>query len=131
MSCCARCGSRSTAACLSRSALLPTTPHHITNAQVFYAGDDELDPRASAHVASTVPDVTFRDIYQCAGAPRGVSFKGYQIKPMALLLSSFQEALWIDDDNVPLGDPAKCFDFHAYRDAGALFWPGAVAQSIV
>ena len=92
---------------------------------MFYAGDDELDPLAVAHVQATVPGVTFRDVYAAAGVPRNVSLKGYQIKPMALLLSSFQEALWIDDDNVPLVDPATCFDWRAYRSAGAVFWPGA------
>jgi len=51
------------------------------------------------------------------------SFRGYQIKPYALLHSSFEEIFYIDVDNIPLQSPALLFAYEKYYETGALFWP--------
>lgn len=51
------------------------------------------------------------------------SIYGYAIKPFAILNSSFMEVLFLDADNNCLVDPTYLFDYHGYKENGALFWP--------
>ena len=48
---------------------------------------------------------------------------GWMTKSQMLYLSSFQEVLVLDSDNVPLKDPAFLFDTKEYKSGGNLFWP--------
>jgi hypothetical protein len=48
---------------------------------------------------------------------------GWQLKPYALLHSSFQEVLLLDADNVPLVDPGFLFASAQYQETGAVLWP--------
>ncbi len=55
----------------------------------------------------------------------GVAFSRYAFKAAALLFSRFEEALWLDADNVALRDPeAAIFESDAFRAsaAGMLLW---------
>lgn len=52
---------------------------------------------------------------------------GWQLKIYALARSSFAEALLLDADQVPVRDPAEIFDWHEFRETGAVFWPDAIA----
>jgi hypothetical protein len=52
----------------------------------------------------------------------GFDKRGFQIKPLALLLSSFEEVIFVDSDNLPLIDPEILFDTDEYKENGALFW---------
>lgn len=118
-------------------------PRHLSNAYVclkflrtfthlpvelFYAGEIEM-PEAVLHLLRqdfapiTLTDITlprFREEYPFLCVR---SFRGYQIKPYALLHSSFEEIFYIDADNIPLQSPALLFASEKYRETGALFWP--------
>lgn len=48
---------------------------------------------------------------------------GWELKPYAILNSSFAEVLYIDADNVVVRDPEFLFDTELYRKTGSLFWP--------
>lgn len=52
-----------------------------------------------------------------------------QIKATAMILSSFEEILYLDSDNIPLRDPAFLFDASLYSGPSqprAVFWPDMV-----
>lgn len=48
---------------------------------------------------------------------------GWEVKPYAIIHSSFEDVLFLDCDNVPTRDPGAMFDEEAYRRHGAVFWP--------
>lgn len=60
-----------------------------------------------------------------ASAPPGPSRPGrpFALKVLALLLSSFDEALLLDADNIPAADPAPLFHSKEFDRNGAIFWP--------
>ena len=47
----------------------------------------------------------------------------HALQIFSLLMSSFKEVLWLDNDNYPTVDPTAVFDMADYRRDGALFWP--------
>jgi glycosyltransferase involved in cell wall biosynthesis len=51
------------------------------------------------------------------------SLNGWELKPFAILNSSFKEVLLLDADNVPVIDPTFLFQTPEYADSGAIFWP--------
>ena len=51
-----------------------------------------------------------------------IKTRGYEIKPYALLNSSFSEILLLDADNIPLADPTDLFDEIHYKRNGNIFW---------
>lgn len=49
-----------------------------------------------------------------------------QIKAESIILSSFQEVLYLDSDNIPLRDPSYLFDTELYAGEGqprVVLWP--------
>jgi alpha 1,2-mannosyltransferase len=50
-------------------------------------------------------------------------FKGYQLKSMALLLTSFEDVLMLDSDNIPLKNPDVLFINEPYKSNGLVVWP--------
>ena len=48
---------------------------------------------------------------------------GWQLKPYALLHSSFGEVLLLDADNFPVVNPESLFATPQFQETGALFWP--------
>jgi hypothetical protein len=48
---------------------------------------------------------------------------GWELKAFAALESRFGELLLLDADNVPVINPEILFEFEAYKERGALFWP--------
>ena len=48
---------------------------------------------------------------------------GWELKPFAIIHSSFEEVLYLDADNVPVADVTSFFDWPEYRLRGAVFWP--------
>ncbi len=54
-----------------------------------------------------------------------VLFFSYSIKAFAVLLSSFEEVLWLDTDNTPIMDPEFLFHVPVYIKQHAIFWPDA------
>ena len=51
------------------------------------------------------------------------SSRNYHIKTLVLLLTEFEEILYLDSDNMPLRDPTFLFGSDAFKETGALFWP--------
>ncbi|KAF7547089.1 hypothetical protein G7046_g9116 [Stylonectria norvegica] len=53
-----------------------------------------------------------------------MEIKHYQLKPLALLLSSFAEVLLLDSDSIPLVDPeVAIFQAEPYISSGLITWP--------
>lgn len=50
-------------------------------------------------------------------------FKGYQYKALAILLSSFENVLLLDSDNIPVHRPDKLFTKNPFLDKGFIVWP--------
>lgn len=50
-------------------------------------------------------------------------FKSYQLKSMALLLTSFEEVLFLDSDNLPIKNPDILFFNEPYKSTGMVIWP--------
>jgi alpha 1,2-mannosyltransferase len=48
---------------------------------------------------------------------------GYMLKPMAIVHSSFEEVLFLDADNICIGNPEHLFYTEPYLKTGAIFWP--------
>ncbi|KAG7192573.1 uncharacterized protein KQ657_001673 [Scheffersomyces spartinae] len=51
------------------------------------------------------------------------SFKGYQYKPLAILLSSFENVLLLDSDNIPVHSPDRLFSLEPFKSKGFIVWP--------
>ncbi|CDR36331.1 CYFA0S01e00584g1_1 [Cyberlindnera fabianii] len=51
------------------------------------------------------------------------SFKGYQYKALALIVSSFENVLLLDSDNIPVHAPDYLFDNEPFKSAGLITWP--------
>ena len=82
-----------------------------------------MPPSVIDYMQHTFVQLHFVDMSKIPLIPSNVSMRGFQIKPFAILLSSFEEVFWLDTDNHPLVDPKIVFDFKQYQEHGALFWP--------
>ncbi|CDO93271.1 unnamed protein product [Kluyveromyces dobzhanskii CBS 2104] len=51
------------------------------------------------------------------------SVKSYQVKGYALLLTSFEEFVFIDSDNMPLKNLDEAFEYSVFKDHGMVVWP--------
>ena len=104
--------------------VLRESVHSTLPIEVMYAAENG-DPPASiiAHMHATFANVTFIDLHGMADFPAGVRLTGYQIKPFAIMYSSFEEVLYLDSDIFPLTDPKWVFESPLYKASGALFWP--------
>ncbi len=50
-------------------------------------------------------------------------FKGYQYKSLALMVSSFENVLLLDADNVPVISPEPLFHSAPFNETGLVIWP--------
>lgn len=100
--------------------------------EVFVPDEDEYEAElcetylkklnAKCVVLSHILDKSAIKTSQRDGADMKVTH--YQLKSLALLLSSFSDALLLDSDSIPLFDPAKyIFDAEPYKSKGMLVWP--------
>lgn len=102
--------------CLLRRVLKCTLP-----IEVWYFGDEELTPEMRALLEPF--DVRIVDGESFArDLPRGWD-RGFALKTLAVINSSFEEVLFIDADNFAVRDPSFLFDELSYRWTGACFWP--------
>ncbi|KAH3687763.1 hypothetical protein WICPIJ_001260 [Wickerhamomyces pijperi] len=51
------------------------------------------------------------------------SFKGYQYKALALIVSSFENVLLLDSDNIPIHSPDHLFVNEPFTSKGLITWP--------
>jgi hypothetical protein len=56
-------------------------------------------------------------------------WRGWQLKPFALVHSPFREVLLLDADSYPVRDPSFLFDWPPYRERGAVFWPDSASSA--
>lgn len=100
--------------------------------EVFVPDDDEYEEEvcekylkklnAKCVVLSQILNKSTIKTSQADGADMKVTH--YQLKSLALLLSSFSDALLLDSDSIPLFDPAQyIFDSEPYKSKGLLIWP--------
>ena len=89
--------------------------------EVFYAGEEEMSKTMIEFMHVKFANVRFIDIMK-QPVLEGLDMKGYQIKAFAILLSSFKEVLFLDNDNHPISDPSVAFEFKGYKKTGAMFW---------
>lgn len=85
--------------------------------EVWYNGSKDLN---STHAVKLqlLPGVRLRNIQDIFR----VSMEGWDVKPFALLASSFQEAMLLDADTVFLRDPVSLFNDPGFIKTGALFF---------
>lgn len=50
--------------------------------------------------------------------------KLFSMKAAILLYTNFEEILFLDSDNIAATDPTLLFDSPAFKETGAIFWPG-------
>ena len=104
--------------------VLRESVHSQLPIEVMYAAEDGPPPPSIiAHMHATFKDVKFIDLHNVADFPAGLNLKGYQIKPFAIMYSSFEEVLYLDSDIFPLVDPKWVFELALYKESGAVFWP--------
>ncbi len=89
--------------------------------QAWYLGDLEMDPGMKRLLEPL--GVTFSDARKLARHCPCRILHGWELKPYAILHSSFREVLFLDADAAPLRDPTFLFEEDAYRSHGAVFWP--------
>ena len=88
--------------------------------EVFYLGKDDLNPNSIAFLNS-MPDVTAINIENVFDNTL-LKLHGWDIKPFAILGSSFQEVVLMDADVVMVQSPEVMFNFTEYIEHGALFF---------
>ncbi len=95
--------------------------------ELFYADPAEM-PDAVQYLLGqdfapiTLTDISSRKLREEQTFLPIHNFRGCQIKPFALLYSSFEEIFYIDVDNIPLQSPVPLFTSAEYLQTGALFW---------
>ncbi|KAJ6095897.1 mannosyltransferase [Penicillium sp. IBT 16267x] len=57
------------------------------------------------------------------GKGKPMKVEHFQIKPFAMLLSSFESFIWIDADCVPLHDPTVLLNSDPFSSTGLVTWP--------
>lgn len=92
--------------------------------ELWYFGQAEISPAMAALVQPL--DVRLVDAVPLIAATGANIQDGWQLKSFALLHSRFAEVLLLDADQVPVSDPAACFDWPQYAETGAVFWPDIV-----
>lgn len=95
--------------------------------EIFYVGREEM-PSAdlAALFVAGVGNVTFRDATSPGidmGPVKPTKLRGWEIKSYALLLTSFDEILFLDADCGVLVDPTFLFSDPAFERYGNVFWP--------
>jgi ADP-heptose:LPS heptosyltransferase len=89
--------------------------------ELWHLGADEFDPE----MASLLRPMGVVCVDALAMAKRFPvrNLGGRNLKPYAILNSSFQEVLYLDADNLPVANPENLFATRQYRETGAIFWP--------
>lgn len=87
--------------------------------EFWHLGHEELDSEM-ADVAGHL-GIVCRDASAVASRPRRL--KGWELKPFAVMNSAFEQALFLDADNLPLRNPEYLFDDPRISRLGAIFWP--------
>ncbi|GAB7349487.1 hypothetical protein MBLNU459_g0198t1 [Dothideomycetes sp. NU459] len=88
--------------------------------EVMYLGDEDISEELREDL-EMLPGVITRDVKQMV-RDAGWELAGWAVKPFAILLSSFQEVIFIDADAVFFTNPQLLFEDPQYVETGALFF---------
>ncbi|CAH2352291.1 alpha-1,2-mannosyltransferase Mnn2p [[Candida] railenensis] len=94
--------------------------------EVFIPKLDEYEPDLCVRV---FPALGARCIYLPHVLSEGnspsskIQFKGYQYKALAIILSSFENVLLLDSDNIPVHPPDHLFTSEPFVSNGLIVWP--------
>ncbi|KAJ5466632.1 hypothetical protein N7539_009588 [Penicillium diatomitis] len=94
--------------------------------EVMYLGDEDLG-RLNRRKLEKIKGVITRDLSPLVN-DRGWKLKGWALKPFAIMLSSFREAIFIDADSLFLRDPSILFLHPDYQRTGALFFKDRIIE---
>lgn len=89
----------------------------------------KLDEYEADLCARVFPALNARCIYLpyvlagAGSAINNIEFKGYQYKALAILLSSFENILLLDSDNIPVHPPDLLFKLEPFVLKGLIVWP--------
>lgn len=89
--------------------------------QLWFLGTRELDEAMAGLMGEF--DVQCVDALEVQRRSPCRILKGWELKPYAIVHSSFREVLLLDSDNLPLINPEALFSWPEYHKTGALFWP--------
>jgi hypothetical protein len=98
--------------------------HSRLPVELWYFGQAEISPAMAALLEPL--DVRLVDATPLISDTGAVVRDGWQLKAFALVHSRFAEVLLLDADQVPIADPAACFEWPEYAGTGAVFWPDLV-----
>ncbi|RHY26379.1 hypothetical protein DYB32_007674 [Aphanomyces invadans] len=97
--------------------------------QIMYCLPSDLSATSIALLHATDPDVQVIDICRILldanllpNDDVAVAFQSFWLKPVALLLSSFDQVMLMDVDNIFLHDPSVLWTAPAYKETGTLFF---------
>ncbi|KAL3132425.1 hypothetical protein ABBQ32_008983 [Trebouxia sp. C0010 RCD-2024] len=83
-------------------------------------------------LCSVLPDLVPSHVVQSSNSlndTEGKSLAGFAMKIAAMLLSSFEEVIFLDSDNVAVANLSSLFESTAYLAKGAVLWPDYWASS--
>jgi hypothetical protein len=89
--------------------------------ELWYRGRSEMDARMKALL--TPLGVECIDACRMRKAFPIRRLGGWELKPYAILRSTFREVLLLDADNVAVVNPEFLFETPEFRTTGAVFWP--------
>ena len=88
--------------------------------EIMYLGDSDLGEDYRADLEALAGVIT-RDLSQMI-EDEGWTLRGWAAKPFAILMSSFQEVIFVDADALFFENPETLFDDPGYIETGALFF---------
>jgi hypothetical protein len=94
--------------------------------EIMYLGDEDLGEENRQRLEA-IDGVITRDLSPMVN-DEGWKLAGWALKPFAILLSSFREAIFIDADSLFLRNPAILFLDPDYKETGALFFKDRIIQ---
>ena len=90
--------------------------------EVWYRGRAEMSD-GMRRLLESVQGVRCMDAREALSHRPAHPFSGWELKPLSIINSRFEDVLFIDCDNVPTLDPSFLLKTDAYRRLGAIFWP--------
>ncbi|DBB17802.1 TPA: hypothetical protein ACH3X3_002830 [Trebouxia sp. C0006] len=97
--------------------------------EMFFPGKElptaELEAALSevGVVCRPLPDLQLQDFPPSNATDTETDLSGFTMKVAALVLSRFQEVIFLDSDNIAIEDPEILFSSAGYKQTGALLWP--------
>jgi hypothetical protein len=82
-------------------------------------GESDLSQEHIGVLRNAIKDIQVLDIFSVFP---GIQIKGWNVKPLAMLASSFQSVIFIDADAVFVRDPSVLFETEEFISTGSVFF---------